>query len=70
MTPIDTATNRTVDAIAVEGNPGIIAVSRNRHTAYILNPGLATVNPIDTSTGKVGAPISVGSIPDAIAITP
>ena len=39
-------------------------------TAYVANAGSGTVTPIATATGTAGPPITVGSYPGAIAITP
>lgn len=38
--------------------------------AYVANEQAGTISQVDLSTGTMGAPISVGSQPDAIAITP
>ena len=46
------------------------ASAAGSHTAYIANPFEDSVTPIDTATNTAGAPIAVGSDPQAIAITP
>ena len=38
--------------------------------AYVANESAGTISPVDLTTGTLGTPISVGSQPDAIAITP
>lgn len=38
--------------------------------AYVANQGAGTISQVDLATGAVGAPISVGNSPDAIAIAP
>ena len=47
-----------------------IAITPDGKTAYVANSADATVTPINLATGTPGAPISVGSYPQAIAITP
>jgi len=52
------------------GSPGPGAGRAHRFTAYVVNGQQDTVTPIRTATNKARPPIDVGSIPDAIAITP
>src|ERR1700709_1393273 len=50
--------------------PTLGAASASAQTAYVTNLSDASVTPFDTETGLVGTPISVGSSPRAVAITP
>src|ERR1700676_3893715 len=47
-----------------------VAASFSGPTAYVVNNGSNSVTPIATATNTAGTPITVGSAPDAIAITP
>ncbi|MCW2541392.1 MAG: cell surface protein, partial [Frankiales bacterium] len=38
--------------------------------AYVVNNGAGTVSPVNISTGVVGSPITVGTNPTEVAITP
>jgi YVTN family beta-propeller protein len=80
--PIDTATNTPETAIRTDGpGPCGLAITPDGKTLYVTN--LASydidfelisysniVTPIDTATGTAGAPITVGTGPGYIAITP
>ncbi|HEY4990448.1 MAG TPA: YncE family protein [Nakamurella sp.] len=44
--------------------------ARPRLTVYVTNSASGTVTPITTATGTAGTPITVGSEPTAVAVTP
>ena len=46
------------------------AGSASLATAYVVNASSGTVTPISTATNTAGPPITVGSVPFSIAITP
>ncbi len=50
--------------------PAAGAVGGCAGKAYVINQGEGTVSVITTSTGVASAPIHVGSLPSALAITP
>ena len=74
VTPIDTAANKALKAIKVDGSN--LAITPDGKTAYVLADSSPTgspshaVIPIRTATNTAGKAIRVGSGPDAIAITP
>jgi DNA-binding beta-propeller fold protein YncE len=47
-----------------------VAAASGDPLAYVTNEQAGTISQVDLTTGTVGAPIYVGSEPDAIAITP
>jgi YVTN family beta-propeller protein len=70
VTPVNLATRKAGDAIAVGADPAAIAITPNGRTAYVVNSGSGTVTPVTTATRKAGKAIRVGADPAAIAITP
>ena len=58
MTPITTATNTPGKPIKVGPHPGMIAITPDGKTAYVVNeadhPGWGTVTPIATATNTAG----------------
>jgi YVTN family beta-propeller protein len=79
VTPIATATNTAGPPITVGGGPYDIVITPDGQTAYVSNnntgPGFPlhywhTVTPFQTATSTPGPPITVGTAPGAIAITP
>jgi len=52
VTPIRTATNSALPAIAVGSHPGAIAITPNGKTAYAIDSGGNHVTPIDTATNR------------------
>lgn len=68
---VDTATNKVVGTIGVDGGPASIAITPDGRYAYVAGGTGKTVSVIDTSTGKpAGEPIEVGTTPFGLAITP
>ncbi len=59
----------TFVAVAVVNTPPAAAWI-NTPTAYVSNYGDNSVTPIDLSTNTVGAPVTVGTRPTAVAVTP
>ncbi len=79
MTPIQTATNTPGASIPVGNNPDSLAITPDGKTVYVANANYGclvdpncsgTVTPIDTATNTAGTPITVGTYPRVIAITP
>jgi DNA-binding beta-propeller fold protein YncE len=81
VTPITVATNTPGPPIPVGAGPSDIAITPDGKTAYVTNSGYRdfypsrvghTVTPIDLTTTPPtpGAPITVGTAPRRIAITP
>jgi YVTN family beta-propeller protein len=64
------APHAVADAARVAGSLGSPTVPGTPVTAYAVNQGSDTVTPIATATDTAGRPITVGSRPWAIAITP
>jgi len=58
------------DAAPMTGSPASAAGPASPVTAYVANSGSGTVTPIATATNAAGPPITVGSNPWRIAITP
>ena len=68
---IDTASNTVTATIPVQSNPEGIAITSDGARAYVANSFSNTVSVIDTTTNTaLGTPITVGSLPVALAITP
>ena len=55
---------------ATAGSPASRPRPAHPVTAYVTNWGSGTVTPIRTATNKAGRAIKIGTLPDAIAITP
>jgi YVTN family beta-propeller protein len=85
VTPINLATDTAGSPIQVSTNPEGIAITPNGSTAYVTTLGCVPppppatsscsgpdnfVTPIDLATDTAGSPITVGTQPDALAITP
>ncbi len=64
------APHAAADAAPMAGSPARSAGPGSPVTAYVANGGSDTVTPIATATNTAGPPITVGSEPLAIAITP
>jgi DNA-binding beta-propeller fold protein YncE len=69
VTPIRSATNQAGPAIPIGNYPGLLAITPNGKTAYLLN-GYGSVIPIRTATNTDGPAIPVEGSPVAMAITP
>lgn len=84
VVPINTSTNTTGSPIFVGEGPSGLAITPNGATLYVANFGAfavvnglvmqfsdgTTVTPFDIATGTAGTPITVGSEPSSVAITP
>ncbi|MGA2530314.1 MAG: YncE family protein [Acidimicrobiales bacterium] len=77
VTPIDLLTGKALPSIALgaSAGPAGIAITPDGTTAYVTDAGAAgtlgdTITPIDLTTDKTLAPITVGPGPEGIAITP
>jgi YVTN family beta-propeller protein len=84
VVPINTSTNATESPIFVAPGPSALAITPNGATLYVANSGVfdvvngqvmqisdgTTVTPVDLATGTAGHPITVGTEPEAVAITP
>src|ERR1019366_7975036 len=64
------APQAAADAASIAGPSASSAGSASPVTAYVANNGAGTVTPIATATNTAGTPITVGSQPTVIAITP
>src|SRR6516162_9162751 len=63
-------TASAADAVPRAVSPAHQAVATVPVTVYVVNYGSDSVTPIPAATNKAGTPITVGSEPGAIAITP
>ena len=70
LSPMVPTPHAAADATLMADSSTSRAGSASPVTAYVVNPGLGTVSPIATATNTAGTPITVGSFPYAIAITP
>jgi YVTN family beta-propeller protein len=80
VTPIDLKTGKDLTPITVGAGPEGIAITPDGTTAYVADSGAVvsgqtgnignTVTPIDLTTGKALAPITVGNAPESVTITP
>jgi serine/threonine-protein kinase len=68
IVPVNLTTDTPGQAIAIAGNPGGIAVTRDARMAYVTAGD--SIVPVDLATGRPGTPISVGHSLSAIAVTP
>ena len=64
------APHAVADAARTAGSPGSAAAPGTPVTAYVVNGFSGTVTPIATATNTADPPITVGSDPDWVAITP
>jgi YVTN family beta-propeller protein len=64
------APQAAADAASMAGSSASSAGSAGPVTAYVTNFNSGTVTPIATATNTAGTPITTGSNPVAIAITP
>ena len=68
---VSAATLCATGALAYVGPVGASATgATSAWTAYVANTGSNSVTPIDTATNTAGTPITVGSAPSSVAITP
>ena len=56
--------------VATSATPGAAATGGCAGTAYVLNQVDGTVSVITTATGAVSPPITVGKLPEGVAICP
>jgi YVTN family beta-propeller protein len=66
--PVNLTTGTPGQAIAIAGNPGGMAVTRDAGMAYVTAGD--SIVPVDLGTGQPGTPISIGRSLSAIAVTP
>jgi YVTN family beta-propeller protein len=79
VTPIDLKTGKDLTPITVGAGPEGIAITPDGTMAYVANTGAVvsgqvgaignTVTPIDLSTGKALAAITVGNAPEAVTVS-
>jgi len=68
IVPVNLTTDTPGQAIAIAGDPGGIAVTRDARTAYVTAGD--SIVPVNLATGRPGTPISIGHPLSAIAVTP
>ena len=68
IVPVNLTTGTPGKTIAIAGNPGGIAVTRDARTAYVTAGD--SIVPVNLATGQPGTPISIGHPLSAIAVTP
>jgi len=64
------APQAAADAAPLVGSSASPVAPASPVTAYVVNEGSGTVTPIATATNTAGPPITLGTAPYAIAITP
>jgi YVTN family beta-propeller protein len=70
VTPIRTATNTALKAIAVGSDPGAMVITPDGKAVYVIDSGGNHVTPVRTATNTALKAIRVGENPAAIAVTP
>jgi YVTN family beta-propeller protein len=69
VSPVNVATRKAGPQIPARSGPRAVAATPDVTTVYVADSLAGTVTLIDTKTGRVYAPVTVGSYPVAAAIT-
>lgn len=69
VTPIDTATGAAGPLIPTGGGTYALAFSPDGRTLWAVDSNTNDIRPVDPATGTAGAPVTVGNVPDGIAVT-